>query len=281
LKLTNNFGLAAPNAVFSGLDDMLAGNASGTVTSYKATDSLGDIESADLFRAANMEQYLRANLSTAGIPYMHALYYEAEKQAFFTYRSTYQNYNDMLIVLDVNQPNPRVTFWNKGTPQCLALRKSINGISKPMYGDKDGYVHLMHYEDRKEGSTAYEGAFRTAYTDFRELDPKLMSMQKNFDFLWIEFKEEGPHNVNIDVFIDGRFIETIAIPQNAEGTYLDSFLLDTDRLSELTNQSLQYPLHGTGRRISFRVYNSGSNESFQIASINVGFRPGSEDSAKF
>jgi hypothetical protein len=280
-KLSNNFGLAAPNAVFDSLNDMIAGNSSGTATSYTATDALGDVESADLFRSANMEQYLRANLSTAGINVMHTIYYEAKKQAFFTYRSTYKNNNDMVIVMDLNKENPRISFWVKGTPQCLAQRKDKDGIPRPMYGSSDGYVHFMDYEDRLEGAASYEGAFRTAYTDFRGVDPKLMTMQKHFDFLWLEFKEEGPHSVSVDVFIDGVFIETLTVPMNAEGTYLDSFLLDTDRLSESLTQSLPKPLHGTGRRISFRVYNSGSNESFQIASITVGFRPGDESATKF
>lgn len=280
-KLTSNFGLAAPNSIVEALNDMLGGNSSGTVTSYQATETLGDVEPGDIFRAANVEQYIRANFSANGLGFMHALYYESKKQIFFTYRSTYKTTNDMLICLDMNREFPRITTWVKGAPQCLALRRDINGIPKPIYGGADGYVYIMDYEDRLEGSTAYEGAFRTAYTDFRYIQPKLASTQKHFDWLKMEFKEEGPHSVNVDVFIDGRFIETISVPMNAEGTYLDSFLLDTDRLAEATTQSLRYPLHGTGHRISFRVYNSGSNESFQIASIVVGIRPASQDSSKF
>lgn len=280
-KLSNNFGLAAPNAMFDALNDMLAGNSSGTVTSYAATDALGDIESADIFRAANMEQYLRANLNMVGIREMHALYYEAKKLAYFTYRSTYKTTNDSLVVLDMNKEIPRVTFWIKGTPQCLAHRKDVTGIPRPMYGDASGYIHFMDYEDRKEGNTAYEGAFRTAYTDFSQLDTALKHRQKHFDFMWVEFVEEGPHTISVDTFIDGRYMETFTIPMNIEGTYLDSFMLDTDRLSERTTQSIPYPLHGTGRRISFRIYNSGSNESFKIASITVGFRPAGDGETKF
>lgn len=280
-KLSNSFGLSAPNAIIDALDDMLAGNASGTVTSYAATDALGDIESADIFRSANMEHYLRANTSTSGISVMHALYYEAKKLAMFTYRSCYRTSNDMLIILDVNKQQPRITFWQKGTPQCLGQRKDVNGIPRPMYGSADGYVYLLDHEDRLEGSTAYEGAFRTAYTDFRFVDAKFVAAQKHFDFLWVEFVEEGPHNISIDVFIDGYFVETITTPMNITGTYLDTFDLDVDRLGERTTQSDPIPLHGTGRRISFRVYNSGSNQSFQIASLTVGFRPGGDGATKF
>lgn len=280
-KLSNNFGLSAPNAIIDALDDMLAGNSSGTVTSYAATDALGDVESADIFRAANMEQYLRANTSTSGINVMHALYYESKKIAFFTYRSTYRTYNDMVIAVDVNKDNPRISFWQKGTPQCLGQRKDINGIPRPMYGGADGYVYFMDYEDRLEGSASYTGAIRTAYTDFRNVDAKFVASQKHFDFLWIEFVEEGTHDVSIDVFIDGYFVETITTPMNVSGVELDNFDLDVDRLAEHTTQSDPIPLHGTGRRISFRIYNSGSNESFQIASITVGFRPGGDGATKF
>lgn len=280
-KLSNNFGLSAPNAILESLNDLLAGNSSGTVTSYSATEAFGDIESADILRAANMEQYLRANLSTSGIMNMHAHYYEAKKLLFFTYRTTYQTHNDMLLVIDMNTQTPRVTFWEKGTPQCLSQKLDINRIPRPMYGDASGFVHTMDYEDRLEGTASYEGAFRTAYTDFRFVDPTMVHRQKHFDHLWVEFVEEGPHEISIDVFIDGRLIETITTDMNIEGTYLNTFLLDTDRLAERTTQTSPIPLHGTGRRISFRVYNSGSNQSFQIASLTVGFRPGQDGATKF
>jgi hypothetical protein len=280
-KLSSNFGLSAPNAIINALDDMLAGNASGTVTSYSAADTFGDIESADIMRIMEVEQYIRSTYSKSGIGEMHAIYYQERKQAFFTYRSTYKNSNDMLIVLDANKQQPRITTWVKGSPVCLGLRKNIENIRVPMYGSLDGYVHIMDYEDRLEGAAAYEGAFQTTHMDFRQADPSLASRQKHFDFLWLEFIEEGNFNVSIDVIIDGKFIETVTVPMQAQGNYLDEFLLDTDYLGHRTTQSDPIPLKGTGRKISFRIYNSGSSESFQITSLAVGFRSGADSAVRF
>jgi hypothetical protein len=39
-------------------------------------------------------------------------------------------------------------------------------------------------------------------------------------------------------------------------------------------------LSGSGRVISFKFYNGGLNESFQISSITVGFRPAGEAAQK-
>lgn len=280
-KLASNFGLAAPNAIVNALDDLLVGNAGGTITSYRAADTLGDIESADVFRNAGMERYLRRTTHPKGIDVMHSVYDEELKQIYYTYRSTYTNQNDMLINLDVNRNNPRVTYLQKGSPTCLAIRKNNNNTNVPIYGDADGYVHVMNYEDRLEGNNAYEGAFQTAFTDFKEADPGLAAQNKQFDFVWVEYVPEADVDLNIDVYIDGKFYETVTTKLELANEELGEFLLGTSRLGQYTTTTNPIPIHGMGRRISFRVYNSGSNQSFQVSSITVGFRPTEHGSTRF
>jgi hypothetical protein len=280
-KLAGNFGLAGPHSIMDALNDMLAGNTTGTVTSYSASQKLGDIESADIFRNAEMENHLRENSSKTGVTEQHAVYYAEKKQAFFTYRTSVQLSNDGLICIDINKANPRITLLPKGTPQCLGLRKDTNMIQRPMYGDAAGFVQLMDYEDRLEGATAYTGEFQTPYLDFRFADSSLAHKQKHFDYLGIEFAEAGDWNVTCDVYIDGVFKETINFEQQLAGNQLDAFLLDTDRLAQPTTQGQTKRLHGTGRRISLHFKNSGSRESFQIASYTIGFRASGEQASKF
>jgi hypothetical protein len=280
-KLASNFGLSGPHAVLDALNDMLAGNTTGTVTSYSATQAFGDIESADVFRNAQMERWLRDNTSQAGLEFQHAIYFAEKKQAFFTYRSTYKTTNDMLVCIDVGRGQPRISSWIKGSPQCLALKTDHYGVQRPMYGDASGYVQLMDYEDRLEGGTAYEGSFQTAHTDFRFADPSLAHKQKHFDFLAVEFSPEGNWNVSCDVYMDGVFKETLNFEQQINQKYLDSFTLDTDRLAQANTFTVTRPLRGAARRISFKFYNSGSNQSFQIASITVGLRVSGEQASKF
>lgn len=280
-KLASNFGLSAPNAIVNALDDLIVGNATGSLTSYKAADTLGDIESADLLRIAGIERFLRRTTHPIGISEMHGIYDEELKQVYFTYRSTYRTSNDMLLNLDLNRDVPRITYIQKGQPACLAMRRGTNGIDYPIYGSTDGKVYEMNREDRLEGSTAYEAAFQTAHYDFAQLDPKLAHMQKSFDHIWVEFVQEADVDLSIDIIIDGLYSQTITTKLELTNKELDTFLLGTDRLAHYTTVTNPIPIAGMGRRISFRCYNSGSNESFQIAAIGVGFRPTHEGVTRY
>jgi len=280
-KLASSFGLAAPNALQEVGNDLIGGNTTGTITSYAASDALGEVESADIMQLAKMESFLRATTSKSGILEQHCLYYPEKKTLFATYRSTYRTYNDMLISLDTNTGQPRFAFWIKGYPQCLALRKDINEIFRPMYGDKDGYVHIMDYEDRLEGSTAFLGDFQTAQLDFSHVDPRFSTTNKLFDHLSVHYLKEGSHNLSCDYFIDGKYVETITFPmQQYDNAQLNQLVLDTDRLAQFNQETFTRPLKGSGRTISFRFYNNGSNQSFRIAAITVGFRPSGKQAQK-
>lgn len=280
-KLTSNFGLSAPNAICEVLDDMLSGSQSGGVTSFQATQSLGNVEAGDVFKGAQIANYVRANTSKIGVPYQHALYYPDKKQVFFTYRSGYATHNDTLIVMDVNKQNPRITFWRKGHPDCLALRKDAASIYRPMYGSSDGYVYLMDREDRLEGSVAYQGDFQTGHLDFAWLDGKMAAKQKHFDWLAVTYVPEGDHALSCDYYIDGKYIDTITFKMcQYTKPQLNTFTLNTDRLVQANTETSIRPLAGSGRVISFRFYNAGSNQSFQVARIVVGFRPGGENAQK-
>lgn len=272
-KFVSNFGISAPNAIIEALNDLLMGNSEGTVTSFNATNALGDVSAGDLLSIAGVENWLRANSSKVGVEEQHAIYYAEKKLAMFTYRSGYYTANDMLVILDLNkQANVRVLVEKKGAPQCLALRKDASKIGRPIYGSSDGKVYLMDREDRLEGASAYSGEFQTPHMDFG-----LPSQNKLYDFLAVKYMPEGSHNLSCDYYIDGKYIDTITFPM---AQYLDpqlgTLLLSTDRLAQLNTEVCIREIAGSGRTISFKFYNAGSNESFQIAGLTVGFRQGGE-----
>lgn len=277
-KIASNFGLAAPNAIAEVLDDLIAGNTTGTLTSYAASEKLGSVEAADIIQEMQFESYLRANSSKVGVPFQHVLYYAEKKQLFATYRSGYYTYNDMLVMIDFGRNDRlRPSLWVKGSPQCLATYKDVNDIERPMYGDADGYLHLMDAEDRLEGSTAYTGDFQIPHIDFSHLGQQFSSIEKHFDFLAVHYEPSNTGTLYCDYFIDGRFIETITFPMiQYNRPQLDVFLLDTDRLAQSNTETAIRKLAGTGRTFSARFYNSGSNESFKIPAITVYFRPGGD-----
>ncbi len=277
-KIASNFGLAAPNAVAEVLDDLIAGNTSGTLTSYAASQKLGNIEAADIIQEMQFESYLRGHTSKVGVTSQHILYYAEKKLLLATYRSAYYTYNDMLIVLDFGRlGQPRPAFWKKGFPQCLATYRDVNQIERPMYGDKNGFLHLMDREDRTEGTAAYTGEFQIPHLDFSHMAPEMSSAEKHFDFLAVHYVPESSGNLSCDYFIDGRFIETITFPMvQYQRPELDTLLLSTDRLAQPNTETAIRRLAGTGRTFSARFYNSGMNQSFQIPAITVYFRSGGD-----
>lgn len=279
LKIASNFGLSAPNAIVEALDDMFSGNSTGTVTSFAATNSLGDVAAGDIFSIAQMEGYLRGTSSKVGTGYQHAIYYPEKKLAFFTYRSAYYTYNDMLVVIDVNksaQVGPRVYFWQKGRPQCLGLRKDATNIQRPMYGSSDGKIYLMDREDRLEGAASYTGEFQTPYVNCG-----IPEKNKLFDYLAIEYIPEGTHSLSCDYFIDGKYIDTITFSMaQYVSPVLNTFLLDTNRLAQASPETGKRKLAGSGRAISFRFRQAGANESFQLVKYTIGFRQSGEQEQK-
>jgi hypothetical protein len=279
-KLASNFGLASPHGVMEIGNDMIAVNEAGSPTSYAAVESFGDIESADVFRLLQIENFMRDNTDLSGVEYTHALYYEAKKQAFFTGRTTYRTTNDLLIHIDFNKASPRVALWSKDQAECLGLRKDINKIQRPIYGASDGYIYLMDREDRLVGGSAFTGEFKIGHMDFRYMDEKLANKNKLFDYLAVEFLPTGSWNLEIDVYIDGNFVETINYLMDVRDDGLDTFTLDTDALGREETQTIQKPLHGSGRRISFHCRQSGSNQNFSLASFTVGFRLSGEQAAR-
>lgn len=278
-KLANGFTLASPNAIQQVVDDLVLGNESGSLTSLKATEAFGDIESADVLANQKMEKFMRQHTHPSGYEFMHSLYYLERKQAYYTYRSSYGSDNDLILVLDVNS-GTRTVFWDKDNAECLALRKDINGVQRPIYGSADGFVFLMDQEDRDVGGVAYEGSFKTPHIDMRHLDPELASKQKHFDWLQIEFVPTGKFTLFADIFIDGEFRETVSFQLMNRSTGLGptgGFKLGPSgtptRLGRSESQrSPQIRLRGKGQRISIKFRNNGLKENFKIASFSVGFR---------
>jgi hypothetical protein len=278
-KLGSNFGLASPHGIFEITNDMIAVAETGSPTSYSAVQALGDIESADVFRMLKIENYMRTNLSLSGLNVMHSCYYEAKKQAFLTARTSYRTTNNNLIHIDFNSQSPRVALWPKDSADCLTLRRDADKVLRPIYGSSDGYVYLMDREDRLVGGSGYTAEFKTAHYDFRDLGP-IAHKNKLFDFLAVEFMPQGAWNVEIDIYIDGSFSETINYAMDVRDDGLGSFTLSVDPLGRTETQTIQKPLHGSGRRISFVIRQAGANQNFALASLTVGFRMGAEQATR-
>ena len=214
-------------------------------------------------------------LFRSGIPRTHSIFYEEKKLAYFTFRTKGSLINNETVVIDVNTELPRFSLDTKDPANVLALRKDSDGIKRPIRGDTLGFVYLMDQEGLSTvDGNAYVGEFQTSDMDFSEVDPTLATRNKIFDFLSLSFTGRDISPISIEVFIDGKSVETVQVTQ-LKGAALDSFTLDVDTLREVVVASDRIPLHGFGKRIKLRVFTTDSSR-FAVENLQVEFRLGDE-----
>jgi len=274
-RVEGNFGVASPHSVIQILSDLVAGNATGSITSLQATDAFGDIKSGDILANSKIEQFVRDLTTTAGVSDTQALYYPEKKLAYFTTRKEGSVQNDLLLVSDVNKQGVRWSVNNRDVAQVLALRKDSDAIDRPIYGDSLGFVYQMDQSATfAVDGVAYTTEFQTPEIDFSFLDPSLAGKNKIFDFFTLIFIETADLPLSVDVIIDGKTTETLSINQ-ASGVGLDDFILDETTLSGEEPNDARKHIKGCGKRISFRIF-STNTVTFKLEQIIVGFRLGDE-----
>lgn len=274
-KYSDAFGIASPHACCQVVDDLVAGNNSGSLTSLKATQAFGSFETGDILNNARVRDYVRTNTDVSGLQTMHSCYYPEKEVAYFTTKSSNSSSQDRMIVVDVSRNTERISIETKDQPSCMGLRKDANNVLRPMYGALDGKIYLMDQPEHTVGGTPYIGEFQTPYVDFSYLDATLADKVKLFDFLTVSYVGVGAWSFYIDVSVDGTFIETIPYMMTSRSA-LGSFVLDRDRLANNLPQTLRKPMHCAGKSISFRIYNGVASEYFKIDKIIVSFRLSSE-----
>ena len=276
-RYSDAFGVAGPHSILQILGDLVAGNSNGSYTSLQASDKFGDFNAGDILQNAKVEEYIRDQFNFTGIPYSQCVYYPEKKIALFTGQSSSTLTRDRILAIDVARDNPRISIITKDSPNCLALRKDSQGISRPMYGDASGFVYLMDQATYNVAGTSFLGEFQTAYTDFGQVDQSLAGKNKIFDFLEVNYVPTGNNNFYIDVYVDNEFRQTLTFTQ-VLGVGLGSFELDEDALAgdPSGNRNRKQLKSCTGNKISFRVYNNSSNEAFQVERLIVSFRLSAE-----
>jgi hypothetical protein len=267
------------------MDDLMVGNISNKLTSLKATLNYGNLTQADIFKQARVSKFYAENTTFIGNQNQQSLYYTDKGLALFTVRTKGQQSNNGLIQIDLSQADqPKYGLWTHLSPDCLALRRDTNNVMRPMCGSPDGFVYLMDREDRSVGAmgsgTAYTGELWTADLDMRHIDPSLAHKNKQWDQLGVTFQEENAGNLSVDVWIDGRFQQTLQFSQTIDTNYAGKFTLGKSPTGGLDEKTIWQPLHGMGRRITFRCYNSANNQNFKVSMLTVGFRPGAEQATR-
>lgn len=276
-RYSEAFGVQSPHSIIQVLTDLVAANSFGSYTSLQASDKFGDFEAGDILSNNAVENYIRAVFNSAGLPYSQALYYPEKKIAYFTGQSSSTLLRDRMLCMDVGKESLRISIETKDQPNCLALRRDSSGVQRPMYGDTNGFVYLMDQNTYSVANGAFLGEFQTAYTDLSFASSEFAGKNKIFDFLEVDYQATGNNQFFCDIYVDGRVKQTLTFSQTL-GAELDDFVLDTDVLSgDDAGSSNRKQLKGCiGKKISFRFYNNGNNEAFNIQRIVLSFRPSGE-----
>lgn len=304
-RVNADFGVASPHSIAQVFDDVLLMNTQGSVTSLAAAFQFGDISSADIFTKLAVERYFRQEISGFGLPETYGLYYQDKKQVYFTYQSKSSTVQDGIVVLDMFGQGTQVSVLDKDQPNCLGLIKDPSGISRPFYGADDGYIYDMDSADRQVffNNDPYVAPFywldgyvennyypynfiaQTPHMDFVFADVGMATRTKRYEFLELTFQPTGDWNVDVDVYIDSEYKETISYnllrdrPLAATGS-LSGFVLDEDRLDADIQKSLRKPLHGQGRTISFKLRSNGLSQNIKLQSLQVSFKVSDERQIK-
>jgi len=270
-KINGDFGASSPQSAFFVKDDILVPNNYGSVTSVIASDTLGDLKSADLYANLRVEGLVRNELSQLGGAARNAIYYQDKKEAYITYRSPVSNQNDRMIKIDFTRASPEIILIDKDQPTCIALRRDERGILRPMYGADDGFIYFMDRENRNVGGNAFRAEFQTHNLDFSQANVIKGDLQKQFDFIEFVYEPTGNFDVNFEIFIDGKTQKTGTFKVVGRST-LGVIKTGSGETSAKSPFTEHIPIGGQGRRISIKCYNDVVDQNFKLLRINVFYK---------
>ena len=266
------FSAASNFSCLEVLDDVIVGNSNGGLTSLSATQKFGDITYGEVFRNLRCERFQRTLMNNQANENRSAIFWSYRKQALFSYQSKGSSKNDYICTVDLQDPsNPKVLWSNKDQANYLALRLQPDGIELPIYASDDGFVYIMDQMNKVVHNSGYLSYYATPHIDFGFANPELSEQNKSFQFLELSFNPTGRWNVYAEIFVDGVYKETVNF-MVSYGPVLDDFQLDTARLTGKVPRSIRKPIHGTGRRISIKIWHNEPYQSFEITGLKVYFK---------
>jgi len=278
VKVSDRIGCAGPKALVQTQNEAVFVSPQGGIHFLSGAERFGDVQDSDITALLSLETLFRNDADLSRLDRAECAYYEDKKQVWIAYTSRTGTRNDRILKLDVSDPTNIKAFVTE-KDECESIwiyREAGTRRRRPLLGSHDGFVSETDEQNRNVDGAAYTAVLQTPFTDFGWLDSSLTSRDKLLDFVEIIAEPVGDHDIAVDVFIDGDFSETLLFNMGTAGSALDSFVLDTDRLDGAGVVNVMRRATGCGQRFSFRVSNSGLNQSFNIDQIVAYFRVGGE-----
>lgn len=284
VKSQETFGGSSPRCAVPFLDDFMVANQFNSLTSVAAAFTFGDFQSSDIFSIYRCKNFSDQEIAPTSFGERQGIYYESKQQVMYSFRSVASNVNDRICNLNFRDPQAAIITWNtKDRPNCLDQIQDSYGVERPCYGANDGFIYVMDQEDRliRSGAStsAYEFQIQTPHLDLGEFDPLLSEQVKQFDSFELGFIPTGRWNATVEVFIDGKFHRTAEIEVSGRSE-LGQFRLGQSRLDDGVSWAKMAEVKGNGRRIGFRISNSGLGENVKISKIRIYFTVAGQEQKK-
>lgn len=278
-RLSGAIGVAWGGAITQVDNDLIFMDQVGAVRSISATSVLGDISSQSISDIADIQPLSRERFAFGRHRRWRAVWYPRSREAHFavTSRSTVEN--DLRLVLDLNRrEQPRFRLSERDTPVSMWTRINSDNETELMSGDDEGHVWIFDRDSRSKDDAGYLAEFATPGMTLEFADPNLGPMNKNGMFLEVEFEPQGAWTMDVDIYWDDQFHETITFDMGDDLASLGDFEIGTDKLSgggALSTQKRR--ITGSGRAFGIRVKNDGVNQDFSIQRFWLHFIPGPHD----
>ena len=272
-KLSGAVGGSSPQTIFPIGNDILFLSPGGSFHLLSAVNQFGDVRTSDIGQVADINYFMRKNISLLNIRKAQGLWYPSRGKAWFMMPSIGATQNDRRMILDFNEATFGARFFisRRDTGISAWPRPDTNGVEKPTLGDNAGFVWLMDDEERNKDSVAYTMELESADDDFSFADPTLANVRKNGQFLELTVDTVVTSSLNVVPIWDGIDSQPIVFDIGAEGSVLGSFILDTDELASSGTQTIRRKLDGSGRRLKLRISNEVLDDEVRIANIKVAF----------
>lgn len=310
---------------FSGIlvdDGILFMSAAGQFFLITATTQ-GGVTVTDLSTRLYLDQWLQTHVNLTRLDQVVAAWDSTLKIAYFAVPSqingTNSLTNDLLLMFDFRaftkgEAKVRVSYTYRDASQALAVRRNPSTYRyEVMQADYAGNLWRLangvgnderSVDSALPGNTpslsGYVGRFQISHTDLEEYmsqyDPTLGPMNKNFDWLGVEYVPNTGGNITVVEYVDGvaQPSQTVSLTQSgprlASAPGFTEFTIwagsgstVASELAGTTTAGLDLRvkwvrLTGTGRRTSIEIASSGTaGEDMHVTALYLGFRKAGQD----
>lgn len=274
--LTTATGLAGPNAIAHGDNDVWFLSENAHVMRLSAITEFGDVTQADLTAYNDLSQWTREHVSVTAdaLARAEARYYAEAKELHFCVCGIGSAVKNLRLILDLNLATPRLRYEDKDVCEAYEIRQDVLGVGRQIAGDDTGTVWLLDQANTEIEGEGYDSRFQTPHDDFTWLDARLATKEKIFQALEFVQRPAGDFVLDVDLWIDGKYTSTVQFSSMWDGDVLGSLVLGTGVLGGTIVNNTRKRIVGSGKRLSLvgRQFEAGSD--FSAAEFIVAFKAG-------